>query len=86
VLLPLTVQGHRARGRKLVVKHLANQLVRKTVVAGSGWHRQQHADDDGFLEIIYDTCGVASAGGRENFGAEFTAHNRCQGEQLLAIP
>jgi hypothetical protein len=81
----LTVQGHRTRSRQFVVKHLANQLVRETVVAWSGWHRHQHADDDGFLEIIHDTCGVTSAGGRQNLGAEFTAHNGCQGEHMPGI-
>jgi len=80
-----TVQGHRARGRQFVVQHLADDFVRETVAARSAWHRHQHADGEGFLEMINNMSRLNSACGCEDVDAEFAADDGRDGEQLPAL-
>ena len=75
-----TVQSHRAGGWQVVVQHLTDDFVRKSVTARRIWHRHQHANGDRFVKMIDHKHRLNSAHCRQDVRVKFTAYHGRQGE------
>ena len=75
-----TVQSHRAGGWQVVVQHLTDDFVRKSVTARRIWHRHQHANGDRFVKMIDYTNTGSSPPLPPRRPCEIHGHHGRQGE------
>ncbi len=84
-LADVLMKAHSAGRRELVIESLADQRVRKTVLARGSWHFDNHPCRDGFVESLQQPLLSNSAEWSKECKAEVASDHRGQRQQTVTV-